>query len=372
MSVYIISNREVSGKKFKNSGKEKASNSALPMFRIAKCIVEEGAEKATYEILPDSFNIDYGEIVKRIENRNNYDGVPPDLPGTGYMFYDLYTQMLEKKDDDGDILFFIHGYANSFNDNLEHIAKLKELFIDDPNSPIDHLVYLSWPTRNHKFFTYKSDQDDAFVTGQVLARLFDKLRFFFLELFEIHKAERCRNKIHLAVHSMGNQVLENMLQNLPNEKLFPLIKEVFLFHSDVEDDVFEPGKAFTKLQTFAGRTHMYIHKSDDALFISRITKNGNKRLGKRGPRDRSVLNDETFIVDVSYVKDPKSCRERLWDHWGYIELESEIQDIISVMREEDEMAIKNRELRDGEVNYFYLLDDKTDKKVIERILRKRS
>ena len=122
-------------------------------------------------------------------------------------------------------------------------------------------------------------------------------------------------KFTLPLTPWGNQVLKHMLMNL-HGKLYPFFGEVLLLHSDVEDDVFEPGQPFCKLEALAERTHMYIHKSDDALWISRMTKNFNKRLGKRGPKNLTNLNDETFVIDTTQVPSGDNFKEQKIDHWG--------------------------------------------------------
>ena len=353
MSIFIISNRRVrrahtnDGKKhFNEDGKEKA----LPMFRVAECEINDN--KVEYSILDDTFQTNYNDVVKCIKERKKKEK----LSGSARMFYELYTQMLDEKESRSDVLFFIHGFSNSFQDNLDHIAQLHKLYIEPEHSPLRHLVYVSWPTRDHKVLTYWDDQQDAIETGFVLGRLYLKLLAFFRELFEIHSQEQCQNKIHLAAHSMGNQVLKQMLTSIPDHKLTPLFGEVLLLHSDVEDDVFNPAQPFTKLEKLASRTHMYIHNSDDALRISRFTKNGNKRLGHRGPVDRSVLNNETFVVDVTKIRGAESLRERCVDHWGYLDRKEQIEDIISVLIGKDEALFENRDLRPRETNYFYLKD----------------
>ncbi len=351
MSIYLICNREIEKINGKERFKEKGREHALPKFRVASCIVEDDNVKATYEILDNQYPATYSDIVDVLNEKEK----PSSLKGTSKMFYDLYSQMLNSKEK-SDVLVFIHGFANSFSKNLEHIVKLKNTFIKN-GSPVKHLLYIAWPTRNHKIWTYKDDQKDAKITGMVLARIYEKLGDLFEELFRIHEKANCNNKIHLAAHSMGNQVLKHMLECIPERNIHPFLGEILLLHSDVEDTVFEKNQPFTKLEKLAERTHMYIHHSDDALWISRFTKNFNKRLGKKGPANRAILNDETFIVDVTKLKTAESFRERLWDHWGYIERSHEINDIIEVLKGtdvNDNIAFKNRVQKNGENNYYYL------------------
>ncbi len=334
MSIYIISNRKVVNGHFLDKGKEHA----MPIFRIARCEIDQANKTTKYKLIKDDYPADYSSVINTLnDKKNNGDK----LLGSASMFYDLYNQMLESKDERSDVLFFIHGFANSFTSNLKHIYELNKIFIKN-GSPIKHIVYFAWPTRNHKFFTYSDDQKDADASGKLLARIYEKLLDFFIELFKIHQKEHCNNKIHLAAHSMGNQVLASMLDSITG-KTIPLFSEVLLLHSDVENTVFDPGQPFTKLAELSERTHIYIHKSDDALRISRFTKNFNKRLGQRGPRDRSILNNETFIVDVSADTRPQSLREGLIDHWGYLERDIEKKDIIEVLKGSDEDKILWRE-----------------------------
>ncbi|MCG8699323.1 MAG: alpha/beta hydrolase [Bacteroidales bacterium] len=337
MSIYLISNREVlnehNTERFAVKGKEKA----LPKFRVAKCTIKDNQKYADYEILNDQYPADYTDVVDAIDDPQK----AKELSGTSSMFYDLYNQMITSKGKKSDVLVFIHGFANSFDDNLEHIATLYHTFMNVTNSPIKHLVFIAWPTRNHKVLTYWNDQKDAWETGRLLARVYEKLLDFFVEMFKKHSMENCRNKIHLAAHSMGNQVLASMLQNI-NKKIYPFFSEILLLHSDVEDNAFENDEPFSKLEKLAERTHVYIHKSDDALFISRFTKNFNKRLGKKGPLNYDSLNNETYVIDVSNLRTGENFKERLFDHWGYKESNTMVNDILEVLKGTDIEHIAKR------------------------------
>lgn len=368
MSIYIISNRAVESprgqrKRFKEDGREHAR----PTFRIARAWVEKGAEKADYELLRDGFDQDFEKLSKALGQKKASDTAPNNMKGSEALFYELYQTMLKSREIPADVLFFIHGFANAFSDNLAHIARLKELFLDPDSSPTQHLVYVSWPTRSSKLLTYENDQRDARVTGMVLARLYDKLQAFFRAAFLQQHLPYCGHRIHLACHSMGNQVLMHMLENLRSEDLEPFFSEVLLLHSDVPNTVFDPGEPFTRLEMLAERTHVYMHRSDDALWISRFTKNGNKRLGRKGPRDRSVLSQETFLIDVSHLRKDEALRERIADHWGYLESPQEIEDIRALLRGEEAPSIDNRHLRRGESQYYYLVEDGTSPDKIRKI-----
>lgn len=349
MSIYLISNRKVENKRFSNKGSERATGE----FRVATVSIPKEGQAADYQLLEDYNARDYRAVTELLEAQN--PGTNTALQGSAYMFYDLYHKMLEVKQGQSDTLFFIHGFANKLEDNMVHIKTLHDLYIAPKDSGIDHLVYVAWPSIGHKIGTYWNDQEDARETGRVLGKLFNKLRHFFIELFEQHGHPRCVQRIHLAAHSMGNEVLRYMLRDMEDHQLFQLFGETLLFNSDVEHNVFDTGQPFTKLYRLSSRIHMYINRSDEVLgVISRFTKNLNRRLGHKGPRDYSVLEPQTFVVDTTPVKGGYTGMERTLDHWGYIKKEEVIKDIRQVLRGLDETEIDGRTLKEKQ-NQCYMI-----------------
>lgn len=343
MAIFIISNREItknrSGKlRFKDarSGKQKASHD----FRIAEYNLKEN----DYVIKGDLSDDDYEGVANSKSTR---------LTGTAYMFNKLYKSNLEGCVDAGDVLFFIHGYNYKFRDNLNHIKRLNELYLSD-KSGVKHLVYVSWPSRG-RILKYKDDQLDARETGIVLGRLFEKLRRFFIDTFGAYEQhDPCNKKIHLAAHSMGCQVLYNMLSTLSQRQKFSVFSEVLLFNADARYDGFEPDQPFTVLQEIGERTTIYINQSDDALWISDKTKDNSKRLGRSGPKNTKILNEETFIVDTTKVKGKASKREKFIDHWGYINRQAVIDDVTDVLLGKINSQISKRTRHEDKRNYFLL------------------
>jgi len=342
MSIYLISNRKVENNQFSNKGRERATGE----FRVATVQIPDEGNAATYALLEDYEERDYQAVNQLLEAQNA--PASPALQGSAYLFYDLYQQMLAVEQGQSDTHFFIHGFANKLEHNLEHIKTLHDLYIAPPDSGIDHLVYVAWPSIGHKLGTYWNDQEDARETGRVLGKLFNKLRRFFIELFEQHGRPRCTQRIHLAAHSMGNEVLKYMLRDMEDEQLFQLFGETLLLNSDVEHHVFDPGQPFTKLFRLSSRIHLYINRSDEVLgVLSRFTKNLNRRLGHKGPRDYSLLEPQTFVVDTTPVKGGYTGMERALDHWGYIKKEPVIADIRQVLQGIDEGEMDHRKPKTG-------------------------
>lgn len=338
MTTFIVSSRKITddGLFEENSnGKQIASHD----FRIA----EYHSNTKAYELLNDFDGTDYVGVANSDEQ----------LAGTAHLFSKLYKKNISK-DSAGDILVFIHGFNYDLSDSLEHINQIEDKYVNNHKS-IKHLVYVSWPSVG-ELLKYKLDKKNARTTGIVLARLLEKLKQFFHDSFEIDDAqsvEPCLKKIHLVTHSIGARVLYYMLNALDEDLTFPLFSEVLLLNADAPYYGFDNDKPFSLLETLAERTHVYIHKSDDALWISDKTKGNSKRLGRSGPRRSTTLNEETFIVDTTYVADEKNIKERFIDHWGYLNSESVAEDIRCVLDGMPEDEIPTRKTSNKN-NWFTL------------------
>jgi hypothetical protein len=328
---YIITNRRIlkagtPQESIYNEGDEPA----LPVFRIATF----DPATARAQLVPDEF----------VES---YDDLLPDEPadarrGSTRLFLDLYQRMLAARGQPkGDVLVFLHGFQYKFADSLKHLRTLHELYVAPPESPIAHLVYFSWPSRG-KATAYHDDARDAIESGRLLGRLFRKTRQFFQEFFAGRgRPEFCGHRIHLAAHSMGNRVLQHLVDEMNHypDTTFSLFGEVVLLNADIDWNALAPGAPLHALPGYCERTHIYNHYSDDALWISQTTKNAEKRLGKYGPASLDDLPPRTLVVDCSGVKagpaEPKGgfaaiarrlsgavggkdAKERFFDHWGYL------------------------------------------------------
>lgn len=360
--IYIVTNRAVvpadppgRPESIRNDGRERA----LPVFRIATLDLHPSNPKQDrVELVPDEYVESYADMA-------------PDAPldrvfGSRRMFLDLYRRMREAPERKGDTLFFIHGFQYTFEASREHIRKLAEVYLEPEDSPIANLVYFSWPSCGG-LTEYKDDQVDAVESGKLLGRLFRKTRQFLLEYFgskENPKAEYCGHRIHLAAHSMGNQVLTYMVDEMNGypQDPFSLFGEVLLLNADADWNVFEAGRPLHQLPEYCERTHIYNNYSDDALWISQHTKNYVKRLGRHGPSDVGALPPRTMVVDCTglragagrkdargeragkaALRDPFAARaaeitgqkvpsrERLLDHWGYLYRPEVIADVKGVL-----------------------------------------
>jgi hypothetical protein len=362
---WIITNRRVRRRKVDDGFVERVDRDdthAYPVFRVARyhparpsdSLGEDDDVVQRVSFVKDDFITDYSGIRE--------DGDPEQYKGTRQAFLQIYQQMIDSPRGQGDVLFFIHGYQTGWLDAVRHLQKLHNLYVSNDESTIGQIVLFSWPSRDH-LLHYKTDQETARASGQVLGRLFEKVLRFYRDVFEReeHPLERCSQKIHLMAHSMGNQVLEAFVSAIRPYFSYELFGEILLQNADIGWTALERDKPLSDLPTYAERIHVYNNRSDDALRISHHTKNGRKRLGRQGPRDREKIPPRTVIMDISdadfhaedveyvpeedpffeaagrvlaQVPDPprgRKSRERIVDHWGYLYRQVVIADVIAVL-----------------------------------------
>lgn len=257
--------------------------------------------------------------------------------GSAEWFHRLYDDMC-KDDAKNDTLVFIHGFQCGFDCFIENMRHLKASYVDNPNSNIARIVGFTWPSNNN-LLQYPADRADAIYAGEAFARGWHKLLQFFHEVVGVDK--RCGNAIHLLAHSLGCQVFEQMVASV-NKSRFSGIGQVFneiiLAAPDIQHDAFEKGNPLHSINNFCERMHVYTHKSDDALRISKYTKNFESRLGKNGPISPFNIPGNVTIVDCSKVKDQKTGKEKLIDHWYYKRSATVVSDIELVLNGEDHFS----------------------------------
>jgi esterase/lipase superfamily enzyme len=241
-------------------------------------------------------------------------------------------------------------------------------------SPIAHVVYFTWPSHG-ELTRYRSDQRVAWPSGLLLGRLMAKTAQFYQEFFTPDRRgdapQLCGHRVHLAAHSMGAQVLEALISavNRYEPSRQSLFGEILLLHADVDWTALEPGEPLHSLPEYGQRVHIYNHRSDEALLLSRWTKTFEKRLGRNGPRSLRTLPPRTIVVDCTSrdgafnLQPDLFCRsaarmldrpehdpgllERIVDHWGYLYRQLEIEDILSVLRGESSSAMPTRRRKES-------------------------
>jgi hypothetical protein len=377
MEHWIITNREVGTRTEGGKKVEYVLDSRrepLPTFRIAtftpfaagKTPAKDAALDAAVKLVPDEPVQGYADL--------DPDGDPTSVNASRRLMLSLYQEMCASPEVKGDTLFFIHGFNYSWHDALRHLQKLHELYVVPGESPIARIVYFTWPSWGQTG-RYPSDQEIAWPSGLLLGRVFAKTVRFFADFFRPSRGRPpfCGRKIHLAAHSMGNQVLREFIRQVaPVRHLHVAVfGEVLMLNADLEWHVMEAGQPLAEMHQFRDRTHIYNHHGDNALHISETTKNADKRLGRHGPRSIApgVLPPRTVVVDCSQlgVPDdddpdndafilaarrvlgvrPVELRERMGDHWGYLYRREVVADVYGVLRGVPSAMLPRRIARGG-------------------------
>ncbi|MFS4431061.1 alpha/beta hydrolase [Chryseobacterium sp. S90] len=375
MAVYILSNRKIVRHKGERVDSFSNDEYSIPNFRIAKCDFDNYKEPTAqakkkkdytnrnilnYKFFSEPEKQGYEEVLDVLLSEKGIKKSPltaNNLGGTQRMFYELYKNMSSTKDR-SDVLIFIHGYLYDFDDELKAILDLKKIFIDNPASPVEHILFVSWPASGSIIpLSYFDDKASSINSGTSLMRLFYFYTQFLKDIFSNRDLAPCNQRIHLMAHSLGNRVLQSMLYSLKRENILRVIDQVLLLNADVSYKVFEDSEdSYNKLPLLANRISIYLNRQDAVLGISQFTKNIlTPRLGKNGPSDISDYKDIVSIIDCTFVKDDllNSFKYEVGNHWGYLSSSQVQTDIFQTLNGIDRNLITNR-TRDNE-NIFTII-----------------
>jgi esterase/lipase superfamily enzyme len=308
MKHYFITNREIIGKypneSIRKDGREKAGdNLRFGTYDIAS---------KTFELFPEPKT--QAELVYATSTNTEF------LGGSNRFFHEVYNQLTSA---DGDVLVFIHGFNTDLNDVEKAFQRLHEVYVAPTGSNIQQIILITWPSRSPQLpLHYNNDQRDAKRSGEAFARSVDKLITFFKQVLgdpKDGKLKPCGKNLHLMAHSMGNQVLEHMVNTLKRKSDLPeLFKTIHLIAADVRYDIFNRGQAFEHLIDMGQYVFNYYHRGDQALDISKYTKNMNNRLGRYGRMRKDPLLLEIEDIDCTNMpQDLGDAVDRKVDHWYY-------------------------------------------------------
>lgn len=209
-------------------------------------------------------------------------------------------------EDKRDILIYIHGFANTFENALQRAAQLRQAYLidrGDGSEPYEpHTFAFSWPAngRIQPAWEYFSDRDDAAASGVAMARALQRLLDFLDD-----RDEPCRQRLHLVAHSMGNWALRHAVTQIralrETVRLPKVFDNIFLMAADEDADAFEHNDKLGLLPDLGRTIHVYHSMDDRALAISDTSKFNPDRLGTNGPRTFSGINSRIHAIDAEAV-----------------------------------------------------------------------
>jgi esterase/lipase superfamily enzyme len=115
--------------------------------------------------------------------------------GSAAMFEDLRAEL---KRENKDVIVYLHGFANSFQNSLQRAAALQALYATPEQDLI--VVMFSWPSNGtvQPAWNYFSDREDAEASGIAMGRALKRLGEF---LEALREADR---KVILAAQQEGH------------------------------------------------------------------------------------------------------------------------------------------------------------------------
>jgi esterase/lipase superfamily enzyme len=211
-----------------------------------------------------------------------------------------------------DILLFIHGFKNSFDDALKRAAQLSnDLQFDGV------MAVFSWGSENSASLAgYTADMDNADFSVDALTRFLTTLKTQFPEA-----------KIHIIAHSMGNRVLVKALQSI-SETDATHINEVVMAAPDVDSGHLRA--ALAAMSTKARRYTLYASSADLALVLSARLRSRRKKYHRAGQGGRHV-----FVARGVDTVEGSRAVKALWsmNHDDVFEKERMLTDLHFVIRQ---------------------------------------
>lgn len=182
------------------------------------------------------------------------------------------------------VLVFIHGYNNRFEDAVFRFAQI----VHDSRADVVPVLF-TWPSRGN-LLAYGYDRESASYSRDALEKLLTLLA-----------TDPDVGEISILAHSMGNWVTLEALRQMAirNKRIYPKIKNVMLAAPDVDVDVFRtqladigrPRPSFT----------VFVSQDDRALQVSKQVWGGVSRLGQVNPESEPYRSE--FITNKITVLD---------------------------------------------------------------------
>jgi len=189
------------------------------------------------------------------------------------------------------LLVFVHGFANSFEDAITRAAFNREWFAQSGVPAADTtVVAFTWSSLGRLLslpFPWTDYQHDQMMAGQSALHLMT----FFANLEPVARQARANGgRVFLLAHSMGNWALQGAVESWFSHGNgdADLFDEAILAAADERYDSFdfpEPGR-LSALHRLATRISIYFSTADAVLALSMAINLGAKRLGQDGPHDR--------------------------------------------------------------------------------------
>ena len=287
---------------------------------------------------------------ERMDNEAKYASAEPAGQGSEAVFAALLE--CSRPGEDGrrrSVLFFVHGFGNSFQDAIETGAKLADLYGSADHDLVPFVF--SWPSLGRTSQSaYPRDRKIAKTSGTACAEVLERLIKHVVEGEDGAPLVPC----YLFTHSMGAYVLRFALQELleAGNSVSPIFESILLAAPDVDADAFENPEKLFALHRLGREVVVYANQRDQALVVAE-DKTNTPRLGHNGPSTdarrgfAAPLTVRCGAADNFRTSDPLR-------HWYYRRSIGVVKDIKAVLAGREPDAIKRRKRVRGEPGTYRL------------------
>lgn len=268
-SIYLITNRNVlKSKNGKETGFGKVFNEKAPdELRLAK--VTGTAKKWNLEVIPEP-------------KRGNHPSKK--------LFVELVNRMRKKK---RNCLFFVHGFNNVIKDVVERCMNFQKEFDVE-------VIAFSWPADEglRGATNYRSQKHEAKLSVNALDRCLEKLNeYLSTYLMENEsKNETCDLTFNLALHSMGNYLLKNLMNSSVYEGETLIFDNAILMAADANN---EDHAQWVDRIAHRKRIYITINEDDKALAVSRV-KFGKLQKARLGHYTKNLSSTKAVYLDFTH------------------------------------------------------------------------
>jgi esterase/lipase superfamily enzyme len=234
------------------------------------------------------------------------------------------------KDRDRDVIVYLHGFANTFQNSVARAAALQQIYSTTKQKVL--VVLFSWPSNGEvrPSWNYFSDRDDAEASGLAMGRALKRLVEFLEKLRsedqetilaarqagavpDPAQLQQCTRRLHVLSHSMGNWALRHAVRKFIelNEGKVPRVFDcAFLMAADEDADALALPLKLRPLDELASRVFVYHANNDVALAISDTTKGMPSRLGSDGPQNLDVVSERVMAINCTQVSETELSHGR--------------------------------------------------------------
>lgn len=314
--IFFASNRDVKHESSKSGNLfgDRFNSDGPQIFRVGHADVDLKGRDPKKD---DAWSVSASQLYPETLDNKAAGGTNFKL-GSAAMFEDLRKEL---KRDDKDVIVFLHGFANSFQNSLHRAAALQSLYATAQQDVI--VVLFSWPSngRVQPAWNYFSDREDAEASGIAMGRALARLGTFLEELRaadrkvilaaqqegevpEPSDLKQCVRRLHILAHSMGNWALRHAVRKfveLNGGRTPRIFDAAFLMAADEDRDALEVPQKLKALEILANRVFVYHAANDVALTISDRTKGMPARLGSDGPRNFDAVSERVMAIDCRDV-----------------------------------------------------------------------